>query len=322
MPESKDLVVSGEAVPALLQHEIDLAKAFIAEQHAPRTRKGYDAAFRSFSAWCEARGLEALPAMAGTVCAYLAGAAAEGAKVATLEHRIAAIRYAHVTKSLSPPTQDPAVKATMRGIRRVAGVKRQGKAAATLESVKAMAAHCADDIGGLRDRALLLVGFAGAFRRGELVCLNVEDIEFVSKGALIQIRRSKTDQEAAGRTKPILAGSGSVCPINALRSWMAASDVRCGALFRRLYKGGVVSDKRLSPQSVALVVKKYAAAAGLPAADLSGHSLRSGFLTSAAERKARREKMKDVSLHRSDQALETYIKPVELFEDHAATGMF
>jgi site-specific recombinase XerD len=177
-----------------------------------------------------------------------------------------------------------------------------------------------ETLAGLRDRALLLIGFAGAFRRSELVALDVADIEENETGLLVTIRRGKTDQEGIGRTIAIPRGEVA-CPVKALRAWLEAAAIDAGPIFRPIAKGGTVQTSRLTCRSVANLVKAYAARAGLDASTYSGHSLRSGFLTSAAAKGASIFKMMDQSGHKSVDTLRGYVRDAELFKDHAGTGL-
>jgi site-specific recombinase XerD len=173
---------------------------------------------------------------------------------------------------------------------------------------------------GLRDRALLLLGFAGALRRSELVGLNVSDLKDTKAGLCLHIRASKTDQERLGQIIAIAHGK-TTCPIKALRGWLAAAHVKQGPVFRSKSKGGRVSNNRLSDRSVAEIVKAHAKRIGLDPTSISGHSLRAGFLTSAAQRGASIFKMMDVSRHKSMDTVRGYVRDTELFEDHAGTGL-
>jgi site-specific recombinase XerD len=306
---------SAVALGADLAAAIDLAKA----EKAASTRKAYTTDFRLFREWCDARGVPALPAVPETVASYLAAHAASS-KPSTLGRRIAAIRYAHKLAGLEPPTDAEGVKATMRGIRRTFGGARVRKVPAIAAKMRTMAALAPDRLTGLRDRALLLVGFAGAFRRSELVALDVADIEETETGMLARIRHSKTDQESQGETIAISRGD-IACPVKALREWLQAAGIESGAIFRPIDKGGTVRTSRLTCRSVANIVKAYATAAGFDAATFSGHSLRSGFLTSAAANGASIFKMMDVSRHKSVDTLRGYVRDAELFKDHAGTGL-
>jgi site-specific recombinase XerD len=239
--------------------------------------------------------VSALPATSETVAAFLAYDAETGSRPSTLGRRVAAIRYAHKLASHAVPTEDERVKATMRGIRRSLGTAARKKAPATADRIVAMVLAAGNDLKGLRDRALLLIGFAGAFRRSELVALDLEDFEETELGFKVTIRQSKTDQEGQGQSIAILKGS-VICPIAALKAWLAAACIASGAVFRSVKKGGRLGN-RLSAQSVADIVKIYAERVGLDPALFAGHSMRAGFLTSAAKRGASIFKMMDQSRH-------------------------
>src|SRR5262245_57335119 len=176
------------------------------------------------------------------------------------------------------------------------------------------------DLRGLRDRAILLLGFAGAFRRSELVGLDVTDLEFCTGGLRVSIRKSKTDQEGLG-VKIAIARGSTACPVDAVSAWLKASAIIEGPLFRPVTRTQKISDRRLSARAVGQLVKAYARRAGLKAADFSGHSLRSGFLTSAAAHGASIFKMMDVSRHKSVDTLWGYVRDAEMFRDHAGSGL-
>jgi len=287
-------LVAVEAVPALPVADFELAKDFARAEKAAATRKAYRSDFELFRTWCEGRRVSALPAAPETVAAFLAAEAARGIKASSIGRRVAAIRYAHkLAGHDDPPTNSEAVKATVRGIRRTIGAGKVRKAPATAEKVIAMVMAGRADMKGLRDRALLLLGFAGAFRRSELVALDCEDIEQTAEGLRITIRHSKTDQEGQGAVIAILRGA-IACPVAAVKAWRDVAGIETGPLFRPVSKGGKVKSERLSDRAVANVVKAYARRLGLNAAEFSGHSLRSGFLTSAAAKGASIFKMMDV----------------------------
>jgi site-specific recombinase XerD len=295
---------------------IDLAKA----EKAVSTRKAYGTDFRLFKAWCDGKGVGSLPAIPETVAAFLAAEAGAGVKPSTLSRRVAAIRYAHKLAGVETPTDAEGVKATMRGIRRTFGGARNKKAPAVAAKIRSMVATAPEGLAGLRDRALLLLGFAGAFRRSELVALDVADTEENETGLLVTIRGSKTDQERQGVTIAIARGDVT-CPVKALRAWLDAAGIEAGPLFRPIDKAGTVAASRLTCRSVANIVKAYAARAGFDASLFSGHSLRSGFLTSAAGNGASIFKMMDVSRHKSVDTLRGYVRDAELFKDHAGAGL-
>jgi site-specific recombinase XerD len=320
MSTSLTVIETDQNLPAVLGPDlraaVDLAKA----EKAASTRKAYGTDFRLFKEWCDAKGVSSLPASPETVAAFLAHEAGNGTKPSTLGRRVAAIRYAHKLAHLDTPTDSEAVKATLRGIRRTVGAAKVRKAPAVAAKVRAMVALAPDRLAGLRDRALLLLGFAGAFRRSELVALDVADIAETETGLLVSIRRSKTDQEGEGVTIAI-AGGDVACPTRALREWLDAAGIETGPIFRAINKAGRVAAERLTDRSVANIVKAYAEQAGFDASTFSGHSLRSGFLTSAAAKGASIFKMMDVSRHKSVDTLRGYVRDAELFKDHAGAGL-
>jgi site-specific recombinase XerD len=316
---SASLTVISGGLPAALGADlaaaVDLAKA----EKAASTRKAYGTDFRIFRTWCEARAVSSLPAVPETVAAYLA-ANAGTSKASTLGRRIAAIRYAHKLAGLALPTDAEGVKATMRGIRQTHGSAKVRKAPAVAGKMLGMVATAPGNLAGLRDRALLLVGFGGALRRSELVALDVADIAETETGLLVTIRHSKTDQEREGAIIAIARGDVA-CPVKALRTWLDASAIQAGPIFRPIDKAGTVRPSRLTDRSVANIVKAYAARAGFDADTFSGHSLRAGFLTSAAGKGASIFKMMDVSRHKSVDTLRGYVRDAELFKDHAGAGL-
>jgi integrase len=208
-------------------------------EKAPATRKAYATDFRLFKVYCDAKGVSALPAAPETVASYIA-AEAQTAKPSTIGRRIAAIRYAHKLAGLETPTDAEGVRATMRGIRRTFGTARNKKAPAVAAKIRSMVATAPEGLAGLRDRALLLLGFAGAFRRSELVALDVADTEETETGMLVTIRGSKTDQERQGVTIAIARGD-IACPVKALRAWLDAAGIEAGPLFRPIDKAGTVA---------------------------------------------------------------------------------
>ena len=307
---------TGLAVPAA---ETERACSYANAEKAVATRKAYGADFLIFRAWCEERQLDAIPASPATVAAFLAHEASRNVKASTIGRRVAAVRYAHRLAGLDTPTDDERVKATVRGIRRTLGTAKSKKAPATAERLLAMAANTCAGLKGLRDRALLLLGFAGAFRRSELVALDISDIEETPDGMKVTIRRSKTDQEGAGQVIAIPFGK-IACPIAALKEWIAVAGIQSGAIFCSINRHGRVGE-RLTDQSVSDIVKEHAARLRLDPKQFAGHSLRAGFLTSAASRGASIFKMMDVSRRRSVDTLRGYVRDAELFRDHAGAGL-
>ena len=210
-------IASAPDLPAGELSELQAATTYAQADKAQATRRAYRSDFEIFEAWCAERGLSSLPASPDVTAAFLAWEAGQGIKPSTIGRRVAAIRYAHKLRGLSLPTDDERVRATVRGIRRTHGAAPVKKAPATAEKVLRMVAAIPAGLNGLRDRALLLIGFAGALRRSELVALNCKDIEETAEGLRVTIRHSKTDQEGNGATIAIPRGSFA-CPVVAVRA--------------------------------------------------------------------------------------------------------
>lgn len=254
---------------------------------------------------------------------FVASQADDGLNPSTLNRRLAAIRLVHLGAGHASPHNALKVVEVMRGIRRDWAQPPAKKAAAIDEDVKKMVDAVEPETRmGLRDRALLLFGFAGAFRRSELVALNTWNLEEREEGLKVTIEKSKTDQEAQGQVIAIVRQPDSpYCPVQALKDWLTVAEIERGALFRRMFRGDKVGESRLSAQSVSLVVKEYASRAGLEWERYAGHSLRSGFLTSAARNRASIFKMADQSRHRSLDVLREYVRNEELFDENAGEDL-
>lgn len=300
-----------------LEQAAGAASAFVQASKSAATRKAYQADARDFSAWCQRHGLDPLPATVDTVAAYLASLATSGLKSSTITRRVAAISYLHRISGIESPTASEAIKALLAGIRRSIGTSTTRKSPLTAEVVASLLGVMGDDLHGLRDRALLLLGFAGTLRRSELVALDVSDLEETAEGLIVRIRRSKTDQEAAGDFVSIPFGS-KLLPVRALKDWLLASGITDGPLFRPIRRGGrAVEVERLSARAVAEIIKARAAAIGLEASSFSGHSLRSGFVTSALGAGADVLRVMDQTRHRQVNTLKAYNRRAKAFKQHA-----
>lgn len=335
---------SAGVVPAELKEALQSAGDYAAAAKSDATRRAYRSDWQDFVGWCAGCGVAELPAQPETLAGYLAHLANSGKKVSTIRRRIAAIAYAHRLKSLEPPHHGEALRAVLSGIRKTIGVAVNRKAPATAAVVGKMLrrlpaksakrltqdgdkgsplalAEVKPDLRALRDRALLLLGFAAAMRRSELVALDVADLEFVERGLIVHVRRSKTDQEAAGAEIAVPHGS-KLKPVEAVRAWLAAAVIESGPVFRPIGKGKGARAKptRLTDKSVAEIVKRYAAAAGLDASVFSGHSLRAGLVTSALEQGVDFFKIMDVTRHRDVDTLRAYDRRAKRFSDHAGKG--
>ena len=314
----KTLTKPNGASKLIKQIKLDaLAKNYIQQSLSPSTRKFYQIDFGIFFKWCRSLELTALPALPETIARFLAFQADGGVKPATLVRRLAAIRMAHEVKEYNDPTQHKGVKAVMKGIKREKRVSPNKKAPITAERLESMITHCnTNTLIGLRDKALLLLGFAGAFRRSELVALTMNDIERTPEGIKVTIRKSKTDQEGQGQVIAILNGA-RLRVIDALFSWLQTANINNGYLFRPINKWGHIQTMGLTDRSVANIVKRYAGKAGFTVNDFSGHSLRAGFITSGAAAGADLFKLMEVSRHKKPETIIGYVRESKLFENHA-----
>jgi integrase len=301
------------ALVAEIEEIADQTRAYVAATRTRSTLRAYAADWRHFSAWCAARHLQALPASPQVVALYITRLARER-RVATVQRRLAAIAQAHGDAGHPSPTEDRLVRKTMTGIRRTHGTAPRRKAATRTPLLRQMVRDLPETPEGARDRALLLMGFAGAFRRAELVALDRADLTFDPDGVRVSIRSSKTDPEAAGAVIGLPFGAHpETCPVRALRAWLALLEDEEPAVFRRISRWGTPCRARLSPQSVALIVKRRAAAIGQDPRLFAGHSLRAGMATSAAAGGATERDIMRQTRHRSVETARRYIREGELF---------
>lgn len=301
--------------------DTERAHDYAAMARSPNTLRAYAADLRDFEHYCRRRGEAVLPATSQTVAAYLAFLAEQGRRVATLERRLAAISQAHQLGGFPSPTADAHVRSVLKGIRRHHGSAPRPKAPIMIEDLRAMVAALPDRPRGIRDRALLLLGFAGGFRRSELTSLTRADVEFCRDGLIVTLRRSKTDQEGEGRRVAIPYGSlPQTCPVRALQDWLLAAGIEDGAIFRSVTRTGIACQS-LTAQSVALIVKQAAASAGLDPHRFAGHSLRAGLCTAAARAGASERAIMNQTGHRSSVTLRRYIRDGNLFTDNAAARL-
>lgn len=293
-------------------------REFIRASKAENTLRGYQSDWREFCAWCAGHEVYPLPAAAETVAAYIAECAGH-LKPGSIQRRLNAIAEAHKAAGLESPAGAGMVKNTMKGIRRTKGTAPVQKSPTLTDDIRAMVDAADSGLIGVRDRALVLLGFAGAFRRSELVALDIEDCTFGKDGLTVTLRRSKTDQQAVGRKIGIPYGSNpATCPVRIVQAWLELGGISAGPLFRSISRHGQVRFGRLSPIDVARVVKKLADRAGLDAAKYAGHSLRAGHATSAAIAGASERSIMNQTGHRSVQMVRRYIRDGSLFRENSA----
>lgn len=296
----------------------DRASEFIQQSKAKNTIRAYRADWEHFSDWCQVHGQTALPASPDTVALYLADISTTH-KPGTLTRRISAISQAHQIAGMESPTGASKVRLVMAGIRRTKGTAQNAKTPVLVDDLRKMVDRLPDGMLGIRDRALLLIGFAGGFRRSELVGLDRDAVEIPKDGIVVTIRHSKTDQEGQGRKIGIPYGSNPVtCPVRAFQAWLEASGILEGPVFRPVTRHGRILAQRLSTNAVAEIVKRYAAAVGLDATKFAAHSLRSGLVTSADMGGASEKSIMNQTGHRSTVMVRKYIRDGSLFRSNAA----
>lgn len=304
---------------AIKNNEIEISKEtseYIRQSVSENSRRAFNADIEHFISW--GGKVESSPAL---VAAYLT-AHADILSIATLRRRLASISKAHRMKGHLSPTQSEVVKMTFRGIQRVCGVPQRQASPLLKEDVISIYGQTHDTTKGIRDMALLLIGFCGAFRRSELIGLQVEDVEFTSQGAAITLTRSKTDQIGAGRKVAIPYGRGRICPVSCLSIWLETLDADTGPIFRPINKGGRIANSAISGKAVSEIIKHYVEKIDLDPKRYSGHSLRAGLATSAAQHGASSMTIRKTTGHKSDSMLSQYIRDGDMFTDNASGLLF
>lgn len=299
------------------------AREFAAAAKADNTLRAYQADWKDFREWCEAHRLQPLPAAPETVALYLTDRASN-LKASSLARRLTTINRAHQAAGQPSPAtmQNAVVSEVWKGIKRRKGTSQQGKKPFLTSDLRRVIAELPPDLPGLRDRALLLVGFAGGFRRSELAALRVEDLETTPDGLIVRLGKSKTDQEGQGRKVALPFGSDpQTCPVRTLDAWRDQGGITSGPVFRAIGRGGAVSDRALHADSVGYLVKRAAARAGLESAEYAGHSLRAGLATQAATNGASEYAIMKQTGHRSLATVRRYIREGSLFRDNAAAKL-
>jgi site-specific recombinase XerD len=308
-----------------LEELIQKANDLIRAAKAPSTRKAYQSDFRIYDSWCADHGLTSLPSAPETIALYIASGVVARLAPATIARRLASISKAHQAAGFeeSPAsTKHFVVGEVLKGARRTLGVAQKCKDPLLLNDIRRLVDSCPKNLLGLRDRALILTGFAGAFRRSELCAMAVCDLSFSDSGLVINVPRSKADQEQAGDKVAIPFGEHEeTCPIKALREWLAAACVTQGAVFRAVDRHNKVAANGLHRDSIAEILKTAATRAGINATNIAGHSVRAGMATQAALNGSSERAIAKTTRHRSRRVLRRYIRPGELFRENAAASL-
>lgn len=322
MPRRTALTVASPAPLAPLGELVARANGYAKDSRASATRRAYLSDFATFEAWCARNGLTPLPATPATVAVYLAALADLPRRPTTIERALTGIAHAHRTRGYAWHRGHPAITEVMTGIRRRLGMAPVQKAPVVDDELAALVAALDDDLAGLRDRAILTLGWWGAFRRSEIVALGVGDVSRVREGLVLTLRKSKGDQEGQGlHTGVPYAIDTGVCAIRALDAWLAAASITHGPLFRAVDQHGHVSPRALSDRSVALIVQRTAERAGLDPRKLAGHSLRAGFATTAARQGRTLDAIMRQTHHKSEKVARRYVRIAQVFQGNAAVGL-
>ena len=286
------------------------------------TVRAYKSDFEDFTLFCIKNGFKSLPTEPKIVSLYLTYLSSKNVRTSTIKRRLVSIGVIHKMKGHYLDTKHPIIVENFMGIKRLKGISQNGKKPLLINDLKEIIdvinKQEEPDLKKLRNKALLLLGFAGGFRRNELVSLNFEDLDFVFEGVKIKIKRSKTDQFGEGFMKGIPHFENYLyCPVKNLKNWLNISKIKKGPIFVRFSKGVNLTNIRLTDQSVALIIKEYLTKAGVDNKNYSGHSLRSGFATSAAEAGAEERSIMAMTGHKSSEMVRRYIKEANLFKNNA-----
>ena len=289
---------------------------------ASNTVRAYKSDFSDFGLFCAQNGFKSLPSEPKVVSLYLTHLSTKDAKMSTLKRRLVSIGVIHKLKGHYLDTKHPAIIENIMGIKRRKGSFQKAKKPLLINSLKKIInvidQQKKEEIKKLRDRSIILIGFSGGFRRNEIVSLDYDDLDFVPEGLKLSIRRSKTDQFGEGFTKALpYFDSSQYCPVVSLKKLLDLSKIRSGPVFRRFSKGSKLSENRLTDQTVALLIKEYLNLAGIDSENFSGHSLRSGFATSAAESGVEERNIMAMTGHKSTEMVRRYIKEANLFKNNA-----
>ena len=311
----KDLVTDIKALQEETLKNLQSSKA-------SNTVRAYKSDFNDFGLFCVQNGFKNLPSDPKIVSLYLTHLSTKEIKLSTIKRRLVSIGVIHKIKGYYLDTKHPVIVENLMGIKRRKGTVQKGKKPILINELKlllkAIDEQNTQDIKKLRDKSIILIGFAGGFRRNEIVSLDYEDLDFVHEGLKITVKRSKTDQFGEGTIKALPYFEESLyCPVTILKRWLNISKISKGPLFRRFSKGSKLTNCRLTDQTVALLIKDYLNTAGIDSKNYSGHSLRSGFATTAAESGAEERSIMAMTGHKSTEMVRRYIKEANLFKNNA-----
>ena len=289
---------------------------------AKNTIRAYKSDFNDFGLFCTQNGFKSLPSEPKIISLYLTQLSTKDIKISTIKRRLVSIGVMHRLKGHYLDTKHPLIHENLMGIKRRKGSIQNGKKPLLINNLKRLInvidQQKKEQIKIFRDRTIILIGFSGGFRRNEIVSLDYDDLDFVEEGLKINVKRSKTDQFGEGSIKGLpYFDNSQYCPVLSIQKWIEISKINSGPLFRRFTKGSNLSEKRLTDQTVAILIKEYLDLAGIDSKNYSGHSLRSGFATAAAEAGAEERTIMAMTGHKSTEMVRRYIKDANLFKNNA-----
>lgn len=312
---------SDSQLPAHLKDKIERARERRKNARAQNTRRSYESDWKQFVKWCRENQLPSLPSNPAVVILYIDDLAESGKKISTIKRHVTSISQKHIESGYVSPTRHDDVRLHIQALENEFGIRPNQKQAATATIIKKLCDQLPDNLKGLRDRAILQVGMAGALRRSEIAALNVEDIEFHEEGMTIFLSKSKTDQKGQGELIGVEFGDYPYCPVRTLQAWLKQSGIKSGAVFRRMDKAGRVLD-RITPHSIARIVKKAAEKAGFNSDDFAGHSLRRGLITTAKRHGIDEFDIMQHTRHRSIATMRRYIDKSDVFKNNPTKGLW
>ena len=289
---------------------------------AKNTLRAYKSDFRDFNSFCIKHNLKSLPSNPDTISLYLTNLSQLNLKTSTLRRRLVSIGVIHKLKGCYLDTKHPIIIENLMGIKRIKGSIQKAKKPLLINHLKLIINIInelkIEEVKKFRDKTIILVGFGGGFRRSELISIDYDDLEFVPEGVKITIKKSKTDQFGEGMLKGLpYFENKTYCPVLNLKKWLEISNIKSGPIFRRFFKGSLLTENRLSDQSVALLIKEYLNLAGIENKNFAGHSLRSGFATVAAENGADERSIMAMTGHKTTQMVRRYIREANIFKNNA-----
>ena len=288
---------------------------------ANNTLRAYRSDYKDFAGFCVKHGFKSMPSDPKIISLYLTHLS-KTSKISTLRRRLVSIGVVHKLKGHYLDTKHPVIIENLMGIKRVKGSKQVGKKPILInhlkEIINVINEQKIGEIVKLRNKTLILVGFGGGFRRTELISIDYEDLEFVNEGVKIALKRSKTDQFGEGMLIGLpYFSTETYCPVTNLKNWLKISKIKTGPIFRRFAKGSALTEHRLTDQSVVLIIKECLKLAGIENNNFSGHSLRSGFATVAAEAGADERSIMAMTGHKTTQMVRRYIREANIFKNNA-----